>query len=94
MDDKSIEILEFSQIKKIVAGYSSFSVGDELILDMVPLSDYDEISLLLKQYEEAHYLLSTDSSFSIGGASDIREEVRMAGLGRVLEPLTLLEISP
>ncbi len=92
MDKKSLEILEFSQIRKILADYSSFSVGRELILDLTPLSDYDEISLLLGQYEEAHYLLSTDSSFSTGGASDIREAVRMAGLGGVLEPLTLIEI--
>ncbi|MFC2070112.1 endonuclease MutS2 [Chloroflexota bacterium] len=91
MDDKSLEILEFFEIKKIVAGYSSFSVARELILSQMPLTDFEEISLLLGQYEEACYLLSLDSTFVLGGASDIREAARMASLGRILEPMTLIE---
>ncbi len=92
MDEKSLEILEFSEIRKILADYSSFSAGRELILGLSPLSDYDEITLRLSQYEEARYLLSLDSSFSVGGASDIREAARMASLGRTLEPMTLIEV--
>ncbi|MFC1900552.1 endonuclease MutS2 [Chloroflexota bacterium] len=92
MDEKSLELLEFDEIKKIVSGYSSFSAGHELILNLVPLSDHAEISSLLEQYEEAYYLLSVNSGFSHGGASDIRELVRMASLGGILEPMNLIEI--
>lgn len=92
MDDKSLELLEFPQIKKILAGYTSFSVSYELVLALMPLSDYDQVLLLLKQSEEAQYLLSVDSNFSISGASDIREIVRMAALGKILEPVNLIEI--
>ncbi len=92
MDEKSLELLEFDEIKRIVAGYSSFSVSRDKILELTPLDDYGEISLLLKQYEEARYLLSVNSGFSLGGASDIREPVKMAGLGGALEPLMLIEI--
>jgi DNA mismatch repair protein MutS2 len=92
MDEKSLEILEFPQIRRIVAGYSSFPVGTELILNLMPLSDYEQVVLLLKQSEEAQYLLSVDREFSTGGASDIREMVRMAALGKILDPLNLNEI--
>ena len=92
MDEKSLELLEFPQIKKILAGYTSFSVGYELVLELMPLSDYDQVLLLLKQSEEAQYLLSVGRDFSISGASDIREIVRMAALGKILEPANLIEI--
>jgi DNA mismatch repair protein MutS2 len=92
MDDKSLEILEFPQIRKIVAGYTSFPVSNELILALMPLSDYEQVKLLLKQSEEAQYLLSVDREFSTGGASDIREMVRMAALGKILDPTNLNEI--
>ena len=47
MDEKSLEILEFPQIRAILAGYTSFSVSRELALTLKPLTDYDHISLLL-----------------------------------------------
>lgn len=92
MDEKSLELLEFPQVRKTVAGYTSFPVGYELVLGLVPLADYERVSLLLKQSEEAQYLLSVDREFSIGEATDIREMVGMAALDKILEPLNLVEI--
>ena len=92
MDEKSLEILEFPQIKKILAGYTSFPVSYDFVLELMPFTDYDRVLLLLKQSEEAQYLLSVDRDFSISGASDIREMVRMAALGKILEPVNLIEI--
>ena len=92
MDDKSLEILEFPEIRKILAGYTSFSVGYELVLDLKPLSDYDRVSLWLSQSTEARYLLSLDPGFTVSGASDVRETARMAALDRMLEPVNLVEI--
>ena len=40
MDEKSLEILEFSQITVILAGYTSFSASRELALALKPLTDY------------------------------------------------------
>jgi len=92
MDEKSLEVLEFHEIRNIIAGYTSFSAGRELVLGLKPLSDYDEVSLRLKQSEEAWYLLSVEPGFTISGASDIREAARMASLGKILEPVSLVEI--
>jgi DNA mismatch repair protein MutS2 len=92
MDEKSLEILEFPRIREILAGYTSFPVGAELVRELVPLTDFDTVRKLLKEAEEARYLLSIDREFSIGDAHDIRELVSMSALGKILEPAGLIEI--
>ena len=92
MDDKSLEILEFPRIKDIIAGYTSFSGSRELALSLRPVSDYKTVSLLLNRSAEARHLLSREPGFSIGGVRDVREQVKMAVRGRMLEPMTLVEI--
>ncbi len=92
MDDKSLRILEFHRIREIISGFTSFSASRELANSLMPVSDYAVISLSLKQSTEAHRLLFLEPGFSIGGVTDIRERVRIAALGRVLEPAELLEI--
>ena len=47
MDSKSLEMLDFRQISEIVAGFTSFSASRELALNLQPLSDYEQIFLLL-----------------------------------------------
>ncbi len=92
MDEKSLEILEFHEILKILAGYASTSMGSELVNNIKPVTEYDVISLWLKQSAEARQLLSINSVFTTGGASDIREAVSTAALGKILEPAKLIEI--
>ena len=92
MDEKSLEILEFPQIKAILAGYTTFSASRELALGMKPLTEGDRIALLLKQSAEARQLMTMEAGFSIGGVSDIREAVKIASLEGILEPKSLVEI--
>jgi len=92
MDDKSLEMTEFPRVREILAGFTSFSASRELALNLQPLLDYAQISLLLRQSAEARYLLSLRPGVSIGGVLDIREPVKMAALDKILEPRTLIEI--
>jgi DNA mismatch repair protein MutS2 len=92
LDDRDLELLEFHKIREIVAGYTSFSASRELVLNLVPLSDEGEVQLRLKQSAEARRLLSLNPDAHIGEVSDIREMARMAALGKVLDPRSLLEI--
>jgi DNA mismatch repair protein MutS2 len=92
VDNKSLEMLEFHRIREILAGFTSFSTSRELALNLEPLFDYDRISRLLQQSAEARRLLAEEPGFSIGGVHDIREAARTAALGKILEPLTLVEI--
>lgn len=92
MDNKSLEMLEFPHIKELLAGYTSFSTSHELAINLQPHSNSEKVSMLLRQSSEARHLLSLEPGFSIGGIVDIREEVKLAERGKILEPKTLLKI--
>ena len=92
MDAKSLELLEFPQIKKILAGFTSFSASRQLALDLQPAADYQQVSVLLRQSAEARNLLSIKPGFTIGGIQDIRQEAKMASVGKILTPQSLLDI--
>ncbi|MEE8413706.1 MAG: endonuclease MutS2 [Dehalococcoidales bacterium] len=91
MDEKSLEILGFNEIRQKLAGYASFSASRELILELIPVSDFEKVSVWLKQSEEARHLLLLEPGFSVDGASDIRETAEMAALGKIIEPVSLIE---
>ncbi|MDO8568628.1 MAG: endonuclease MutS2 [Dehalococcoidales bacterium] len=91
MDDKSLEMLEFPQVREILSGFTSFSASKQLVYGLKPLSNLERISLLLRQSAEARRLLS-EQNFSIGGVYDIRETVGLAARGKVLDPANLLQV--
>ena len=92
MDGKSLDLLEFPKVRELVAGYTSFEASRELAHALEPKADLVEITGLLAESGEARRLLDEESSFTIGALTDIREPVRLAALGKVLEPLTLLDV--
>jgi len=92
MDNSSLEMLEFSRIREILAGFTSFSASRELALSLQPSVNPELVALLLKQSGEARHLFSLQPGFSIGGARDIREAVRMAAKDKILDTKMLIEI--
>jgi len=92
LGDRDLELLEFHKIRDILAGFTSFSASRELALALVPLSDEEEIRLRLRQSAEARRLLSLSPDFHIGEVVDVREMVKLAARGKILDPKSLLEI--
>jgi DNA mismatch repair protein MutS2 len=90
--DRDLELLEFHKIREILAGFTSFPASRELALNLIPLSDEEEVRLRLRESAEARRLLSLSPDTHIGEVADIREMVKMAALGKVLPPQSLLEI--
>ena len=86
MDKISIELLEFPKVRDILALYTSFSISHDLAKTLMPSTDFKEVSLWLKQSSEARHLLSIKPNFSIGEATDIREMVKIAAKGKILDP--------
>ena len=93
MDNKSLVLLEFTKVREILAGFTSFSAGRELALSLLPATDPAEISLRLEQAAEARHLLYSGTQVSLGVVSDIRQAVFEASLGKTLEPGILLDIN-
>ncbi|MBE0480173.1 MAG: endonuclease MutS2 [Dehalococcoidia bacterium] len=92
MNEKTLELLEFPRIREILAGFTSFAASRSLALALEPSTNPAYISSALAQSAEARRLLAYHPDFSISGAVDIREPVKMACVGKVLEPSTLLDI--
>ncbi len=92
MGDRDLELLEFHKIREILAGFTSFSASRELALNLVPLLDEEKVRLRLNESGEARRLLSLSPDTDVGEVTDIRETVRMAALGKVLSPKSLLEV--
>ena len=92
MGDRDLELLEFDKVREILAGFASFSTSRDLVLNLVPIRDEQEVRLRLSESAEARRLLSLSPDTNIGEVADVREMVKMAALGKVLPPQSLLEI--
>lgn len=92
VDSKSLIVLEYDKVREIVAGYTSFSAGRELVLSMTPTDELEQAREWQAETREAVSLFQTDSGVSIGGARDVRRAADNALRGFTLLPDDLLAI--
>lgn len=93
MDDRSWRTLEFDRVREMLASQASTTLGRELALELTPSSDFVVVELNLTETAEAHGLLQAGDRPPFGGVTDIREVVKRAELGGVLEPSELLAVA-
>jgi DNA mismatch repair protein MutS2 len=93
MDEATLNMLEFPRVREIVAGYASFSASHDLALALKPSPDPARVSQLLRQATEARRLLALRPDFGIGPAADVREQVQLAGKGKIVDTLVMLDIA-
>jgi DNA mismatch repair protein MutS2 len=92
MDPKSLRTLEFPAILEKLAAWTSFSASRELALGLIPVEDLENARRLQAETTQARALLKGHPDVSVGGARNVRDQVRAAGKGAVLEPEQLLDI--
>ncbi len=92
MDSKSLITLEFDKVRQILAGYTSFSGGEELALALMPTTDVLQARQWQTETAEAARLLDSHSNVTIGGARDVRRPVDNAERGFTLPAEELLDI--
>lgn len=92
MDKKSLHTLEFDKILRILAGYTSFSAGEELALKVEPTTNQLEAERWQAETREARLLLDTRSNITIGGARDVRRAADNAIRGFTLPAEDLLDV--
>ncbi len=90
--EQTLEILEFLKIREHLARYTSFAASRELALTLLPATEPATVRQRLHLTSEARRLLDEHPQTTIGGARDVREAVRLAGRGGILEASTFLEI--
>jgi DNA mismatch repair protein MutS2 len=89
---KHLHTLELPKILDRLAGCCSFSASAALAHALQPATEPGEVRRRLAETREAREALNKNDQLTVGGARDVREAVRLAERGGVLEPQTLLAI--
>lgn len=92
MDARVLAILEFDKVLDLLEDRCTYSVASELALDLAPSDHAPTARRALALTDEAKTLLGSVPDFSVRGARDIREIVRGAQIGILLNTSQLLEI--
>lgn len=89
---KHLHTLELPKILDRLAAYCSFSASAALARALEPTTQPVEVERRLAETAEARDALGKNDQLTIGAARDVREPVRLAARGGILEPQTFLEI--
>ncbi len=91
MDEKSLQVLEYSKIRERLKSFCDFSASMELAGQLEPTNSYDLAVSRLAETTEARKLFSIQD-VSIGAAHDIRPAADLAARSGVLDPQVLLDV--
>ncbi len=85
-DDRTLRILELTEVRHLVAERTAFGPGRELAEAMTPVGDLADAERLQDETVAARELVQKTPSAGLRGARDIRDALRRAGLGGMLDP--------
>ena len=92
MDSRTLRVLEFDKIRERLAGYTSFSLGRERAMALLPTDDIRQVREWQAETREARTLLEEKSDVHLGGVHDLHDLVEQAVRGSTLLPLDLLDV--
>ena len=92
MDSRTLRVLEFDKIRERMARHTSFSLGHERALALLPTDDIREAQEWQAETREARTLLEEKSDVHLGGVHDLRALVEQAVRGGTLLPMDLLDV--
>ncbi|MBT3338391.1 MAG: endonuclease MutS2 [Anaerolineae bacterium] len=92
MNQKTLSVLEYQKIIERLVGHCAFSASMDLARNLKPTSSFEKAKVRLEETSEARHLLSLNDILSVGGARDIREQIKLAARGGVLETNELLDV--
>jgi dsDNA-specific endonuclease/ATPase MutS2 len=93
MNAHSLRVLEYEQIKTMLAGYASCELGKRAIAGLAPEADEERVRRALRETSEAQRLMDVGGGVPLGGIHDVRDAVRAAAMGSLLDAGTLLSIA-
>ncbi|HEX9495269.1 MAG TPA: endonuclease MutS2 [Candidatus Limnocylindria bacterium] len=91
--EKTLGTLEFTRVRELLAERTSFAPGRERALALVPESELSQAERLQDETAAAKALQRAKPSAGLRGAQDIRDALRRADLGGVLEPEQLIAVA-
>jgi DNA mismatch repair protein MutS2 len=92
MDDRSLQVLEFAQVRNRLADATSFGPSRRLAEALSPSPDPVLVTRGLDETDQARQLLEERSTVGIGSAHDIGPWIVRAARGGRLDPAAFVEI--
>ncbi len=92
-DEHTLARLEFAKLRALLAERTSFAPSHELAEALVPVDDLALATRMQEETDAARRALRDKPGLSIFGARDIRDAVRRASLGGLLDPRQLLDVA-
>jgi len=93
VDQRSIALLEFPQVRERLADQTSFPPSRRLADALLPSSDPVVVTRGLDETDQARALLSERPGVGVGAAHDIGPAIERAARGGRLEPAQFLELA-
>ena len=90
---KTLGTLEFTTVRGLLAERTSFGPGRERALELLPETELAAAERLQDETAAAKALVRATPSAGLRGAQDIRDPLRRADLGGILDPEQLLAIA-
>lgn len=93
MQQRVLKVLEYDKIKEKLALHAASSLGKEKVNELFPSSDFEEIVQMQAETDEGAKVLRLKGDAPLGGIFNIRENVKRARIGGVLNANELLNIA-
>ena len=93
MTERSLRVLEFTKIRDRLCELAVSDMGRELAGALAPSANLSEIRYAQEETEEAHVLLSYLGEQPIVPFPDIRQALKLAQIGGMLSPRSLLDVA-
>lgn len=93
MNIHSIKILEFDKITNILSEYANTYIGKEKCLNLEPLNNIDDITVLQAQTNEAIRVIQKKGSISISQIDDITVSIKKVKSNFILSAKEILSIA-
>lgn len=91
--EKTLGTLEFAAVRELLADRTSFAPGRERALTLAPEAELAAAERLQDETAAAKALVRAKPSAGLRGAQDIRDALRRADLGGILDPEQLLAVA-
>jgi len=93
LQKRVLKVLEFNKIKEQLKQFTTSSLGQEKVDELLPSADFNEVQMWQDQTDEARTVLRLKGHAPLFGLTDIRPHIKRAKIGGVLSPIELHEIS-
>ena len=92
MIDKYLHTLEYTKILDQLEPFAAFSASKDLVQNLKPSPDFNEVTLWQTETAQARHLLTLKPGLGVGGAKDVRPFIAQADRAIPLMPQNLLSI--